>query len=142
MEFTGERYIPEESNAELYDEHVLRYEFAKQFVKDKVVLDAACGEPIYDAQLEFERMMKEECDYLSPTACWRPGSGSDPSIFKGYAQKNFGFGFTFEFARFCIWDRALGKRVPISQARYRRFAKQLVHAIDRFAKVSQEKGWR
>ena len=44
MEFTGERYIPEQSNAELYDEHVLRYEFAKQFVKDKIVLDAACGD--------------------------------------------------------------------------------------------------
>lgn len=44
MEFTGERYIPEQSNAELYDEHVLRYEFAKQFVKNKIVLDAACGE--------------------------------------------------------------------------------------------------
>ena len=44
MEFTGERYIPEQSNAELYDEHVLRYEFAKQFAKNKIVLDAACGE--------------------------------------------------------------------------------------------------
>ena len=85
-------------------------------------------------------MMKEECDYLGPDARWN--TKSDPWIFKGYAQKNYGFGFTFEFARFCIWDRALGKRVPISQARYRRFAKQLVHAIDHFAVVTLEKGWR
>ncbi|MBE5783753.1 MAG: hypothetical protein E7329_10615 [Clostridiales bacterium] len=104
------------------------------------VVEAFNPSPVYDAQIEFERMMKEECDYLSPAVHWRPQC--DPSIFKDYAQKHFGFGFTFEFARFCIWDRALGKRVPISQARYRRFARQLVHAIDHFAKISLEKGWR
>ena len=27
----------------IYDEHLVRYEFAKQFVKDKYVLDIACG---------------------------------------------------------------------------------------------------
>lgn len=97
--------------------------------------------PDYDAQLEFERIMKEECDYLPPDRVRREKL-ENPSMFSNYAQRNFGFGFTFELARFCIWDRALGKRVPISQARFRRFARQLVHAIDHFAKISLEKGWR
>lgn len=44
MEFTGERMIPE-SNAgsKIYLEHINRYNFANQFVKDKDVLDIACG---------------------------------------------------------------------------------------------------
>lgn len=44
MEFTGERFIPNKTDVELEQEHFIRYIFARQFVKDKVVLDAACGE--------------------------------------------------------------------------------------------------
>lgn len=44
MEFTGERFIPGQTDIELEIEHLNRYQFARQFVKDKVVLDAACGE--------------------------------------------------------------------------------------------------
>lgn len=44
MEFTGERMIPEYNHGqEIYLEHMTRYMFASQFVKDKVVLDIACG---------------------------------------------------------------------------------------------------
>lgn len=44
MEFTGERMIPEfNEGSKIYLEHVNRYIFAKQFVKDKDVLDIACG---------------------------------------------------------------------------------------------------
>lgn len=43
MEFTGERYIPElDGGIEL--EHMHRYLIATQIVKDKVILDIACGE--------------------------------------------------------------------------------------------------
>ncbi|MDI6778016.1 MAG: methyltransferase domain-containing protein [Patescibacteria group bacterium] len=44
MKYTGERMIPEANKEEeMYLEHMSRYLFASQFVKDKVVLDIACG---------------------------------------------------------------------------------------------------
>jgi len=44
MNFTGERFIPNQTDIELELEHMQRYKFASQFVMNKVVLDAACGE--------------------------------------------------------------------------------------------------
>ncbi|WP_025720497.1 glycosyltransferase [Paenibacillus sp. 1-18] len=44
MDFTGERFIPQESDKELEIEHFQRYSVLKQLVKGKTVLDAACGE--------------------------------------------------------------------------------------------------
>ncbi|RDY23271.1 class I SAM-dependent methyltransferase [Romboutsia maritimum] len=44
MDFTGERFIPNNGENELAIEHFQRYEFAKEITKNKVVLDAACGE--------------------------------------------------------------------------------------------------
>ena len=44
MKFTGERLVPEKNKQDLiYGEHIVRYLFAKQFIKDKVVLDIASG---------------------------------------------------------------------------------------------------
>ena len=43
MTFTGERVIPGEVDADLFNEHWARYLFAKQFAAGKTVLDAACG---------------------------------------------------------------------------------------------------
>jgi len=44
MEFTGERMMPEINiNEGIYLEHLVRYKFASQFVKGKVVLDIASG---------------------------------------------------------------------------------------------------
>ncbi|GGH64054.1 hypothetical protein GCM10008014_42050 [Paenibacillus silvae] len=44
MEFTGERFIPDKSDEELEIEHTQRYRMLDQLVKNKSVLDAACGE--------------------------------------------------------------------------------------------------
>jgi GT2 family glycosyltransferase/2-polyprenyl-3-methyl-5-hydroxy-6-metoxy-1,4-benzoquinol methylase len=44
VEFTGERFVPDLDNPELEVEHVQRYLSVVDLVKDKVVLDAACGE--------------------------------------------------------------------------------------------------
>ena len=48
LQWTGERYIPdvspEEIGAEIHYEHLHRYLFTTQFVKNKVVLDLGCGE--------------------------------------------------------------------------------------------------
>lgn len=45
MKFTGERFIPEElkQTDETYQEHIERYRFASPYLKNLVVLDAACG---------------------------------------------------------------------------------------------------
>ena len=43
MKFTGERVVPGQVEADLLNEHLARYHFARQFVKGKRVLDAACG---------------------------------------------------------------------------------------------------
>jgi 2-polyprenyl-3-methyl-5-hydroxy-6-metoxy-1,4-benzoquinol methylase len=44
MEFTGERYIPTLSDAQISYYHWHRYLYASGFVADKTVLDIACGE--------------------------------------------------------------------------------------------------
>lgn len=44
LEYTGERYVPKGTSDEMTIEHMQRYLFAKEFVKNKIILDAACGE--------------------------------------------------------------------------------------------------
>jgi len=44
LEWTGERFLPWIEGAQIHYEHLHRYAFAAQFVKDKKVLDLACGE--------------------------------------------------------------------------------------------------
>ncbi|ANF98443.1 class I SAM-dependent methyltransferase [Paenibacillus bovis] len=44
MDFTGERYIPDKVFGEIEVEHKQRYHAILDFVKNKKVLDAACGE--------------------------------------------------------------------------------------------------
>lgn len=56
-EYTGERFLPEECRGEIAAEHYQRYQFAKQFVKGKIVLDAACGEG-YGSSLLAEKAAK------------------------------------------------------------------------------------
>jgi len=43
MKFTGERVIPGEVDADLFNEHWTRYLFASRFAAGKKVLDVACG---------------------------------------------------------------------------------------------------
>lgn len=47
MEFTGERLVindqVKQHYAKVFHEHVMRYDFASRFIKDKIILDAACG---------------------------------------------------------------------------------------------------
>ena len=44
LNWTGERYLPWMEIGEIHYEHLHRYNFAKNFVKNKVVLDLGCGE--------------------------------------------------------------------------------------------------
>jgi SAM-dependent methyltransferase/glycosyltransferase involved in cell wall biosynthesis len=50
LEFSGERYVPE-LGGEIRLEHVHRYAFCRPLVRDKVVLDVACGEGYGSAML-------------------------------------------------------------------------------------------
>jgi ubiquinone/menaquinone biosynthesis C-methylase UbiE len=43
LPFTGERMVPGQVLEPLFREHEVRYVFASKFVRDKVVLDVACG---------------------------------------------------------------------------------------------------
>lgn len=44
MEFTGERVVPGKVPADLYNEHLTRYLFAKELIQpNQIVLDAGCG---------------------------------------------------------------------------------------------------
>ena len=43
MKFTGERYVPGQTRKIIEEDHFQRYEFAKNFSKNKIVLDIACG---------------------------------------------------------------------------------------------------
>lgn len=51
MKFTGERIIPGQVEPDLLNEHLARYHFARQFVRNKRVLDAACGSGYGSAML-------------------------------------------------------------------------------------------
>ncbi len=44
LEWTGERFLPRVEGAQINYEHLHRYAFAAELVKDKKVLDLACGE--------------------------------------------------------------------------------------------------
>jgi len=50
-EFTGERVIPGEVDADLLNEHVARYAFAARLARGKRVLDAGCGAGYGSAEL-------------------------------------------------------------------------------------------
>lgn len=43
LEFTGEFVVPNKTPYATYQEHINRYVFASNFVKDKTVLDIVCG---------------------------------------------------------------------------------------------------
>ncbi len=43
MEFTGERVVPGEVEPDLFNEHLARYLFVRQFVSGREVLDLGCG---------------------------------------------------------------------------------------------------
>ena len=101
------------------------------------VMDDLPAEPLAE-QMRFARLLITRCDDLAPDRIWH--NRSHPWIFKGYAQKYYGPGFTLEFSRYTMYDRAEGKRMPLSQARYRRFGVQFAHVIDAFLSGAQADG--
>lgn len=54
----GERCYPDSTSKRVVEDHFFRYKFARKFVKDKVVLDIACGEGYGAKILREEGMAK------------------------------------------------------------------------------------
>lgn len=69
MESTGERMVPEKSDARTYWEHIYRYQFAVEFVTGKDVLDIACGEGYGSAAFLKARAKSVVGVDISPEAC-------------------------------------------------------------------------
>lgn len=55
---TGERMIPDTCCANVFWEHIYRYNFASKFVQNKIVVDIACGEGYGTAALEKAGALK------------------------------------------------------------------------------------
>jgi len=53
LKFTGERMVPEHSGIPTFWAHIYRYRFALPFVKNKRVLDIACGEGYGTSSLQL-----------------------------------------------------------------------------------------
>lgn len=73
-EYTGERFLPNECRGEIAIEHYQRYQFAMQLIKDRNVLDAACGDG-YGSSL------------LSESAASVMGMDLDENVVKSACQK-------------------------------------------------------
>ena len=75
-EFTGERLIPGQVDADLLNEHMARYAFAMRLARGNRVLDAGCGAGYGSAELA--RIAKsvtgvdvacEAVEYARPLCC-------------------------------------------------------------------------
>jgi len=53
LEFTGERVVPGEVNDDLWNEHLARYAFARQYARGRRALDLGCGAGYGSAELAF-----------------------------------------------------------------------------------------
>ena len=88
LEFTGERYVPS-LGGEIELEHMNRYHFANSLVKDKIVLDIACGEgygsalfaqtaaKVYGVDIDEETVKHAQAKYKRPNLEFFRGSCLD-----------------------------------------------------------------
>ena len=71
IEFTGVRLVPSKSSSKMNDEHLARYHFAGAYVKNKRVLDIACGVG-YGSELlaEYGAMHVDGVDVSEEAVCY------------------------------------------------------------------------
>lgn len=82
MDFTGERFIPGDTEKELEIEHMQRYELLQDFVKGKRVLDAACGEGYGSLMLSNTAQLVQGIDISSESIL---------NAQMNYCRENLGF---------------------------------------------------
>ncbi len=86
IEFTGERVIPGQVDADLWNEHIARYAFAARLAASKRVLDAGCGAGYGAAELaesaalvigidvSAEAIAHARANYARPNVAFLPAS--------------------------------------------------------------------
>src|SRR5215216_6490191 len=92
LEWTGERYVPWFEGAEIGYEHLHRYAFATQFIRNKNVLDLACGEgygsnllsqtakQVVAIDIDEQAVSHAKNKYIKPNLEFRTGSITDVPV--------------------------------------------------------------
>jgi SAM-dependent methyltransferase len=70
VEFTGERVVPGQVNADLWNEHFSRYAYARRFASGRRVLDAGCGTGYGTAELARDAAVVAGVDIDPQTIAW------------------------------------------------------------------------
>lgn len=83
-EFTGERVIPGQVDADLWNEHMSRYAFAAEAARERLVLDIACGAGYGTAALRSHARCVIGIDISSEAVAFAHQNYSRPGI--GWAQ--------------------------------------------------------
>jgi SAM-dependent methyltransferase len=79
-EFTGERVVPGEVDADLWNEHFARYAFAARLSRMKRVLDAGCGTGYGTAELARTAAMAAGVDISADAVDYARGHYSLPNV--------------------------------------------------------------
>ncbi len=83
IEFTGERVVPGQVEADLWNEHVARYAFASRFAQGKRVLDAGCGTGYGSANLARVAASVTGLDLSREAVDWARGRYGEPAFLNG-----------------------------------------------------------
>src|ERR1035438_1807186 len=83
MDFTGERVVPGQVDSDLWQEHVSRYEFARQFARGRKrnlrILDAGCGAG-YGAALLAQDHQVVGVDASAEAVAWAGNQYQAPAL--------------------------------------------------------------
>ena len=102
MTFTGERVIPGEVDADLFNEHWARYLFAQQLAAGKRVLDVACGSGYGSALLAEVAQQVVGVDIASDAVCYAKERYARPDFVRAdcialpFAEEQFDLLVAFE----------------------------------------------
>jgi SAM-dependent methyltransferase len=83
VEFTGERVVPGQVEADLWNEHLARYVFAARFAAGRRVLDAGCGTGYGSAELARTAASVTGIDVSRDAVEWAHGNYPKPAFLNG-----------------------------------------------------------
>lgn len=86
------------------------------------------GQQLVAEQREFIAAVADGCDHIPANAIWE--NGFKPHNLAGHVWQTYGIqAHTVEFSRFSIWDRELGRSVPLTQDRVERVSRQYLEVV-------------
>ena len=83
VEFTGERVVPGQVEADLWNEHLARYVFAARFAEGRRVLDAGCGTGYGSAELARTAASVAGLDLSREAVEWASQNYARPRFLNG-----------------------------------------------------------